>query len=343
VRSLVVEGGRVVGAEVGHDGKTRRVKATLGVLVATGGFERNQAMRERYQRHPVDAAWTVGHVDNTGDGIELGARVGAALDSALMREAWWAPTIVPPGESTAWVLVIEKSLPHSCFVDRNGKRFVNEAGSYNDVGLGMYEADAHTHAAVPSWLIFDATFRRKFPLGPIQPSMMMPDRKLPDPLQPGNGWLRRASSLEVLAASIDVDARVLRDTVTRFNDHARRGDDPDFGRGRTLNDRYYADPRVKPNPSLGAIEKPPFYAAPVVPGDLGTKAGLITDRAGHVLDQNDRPIPGLYGAGNVTSSVMGRAYPGAGATLAPAMTFAFIAAETIDADAEHRSVELSPT
>jgi 3-oxosteroid 1-dehydrogenase len=250
-----------------------------------------------------------------------------------MREAWWAPTIVPPGASTAWVMVIEKSLPHGCFVDRRGERFVNEAANYSDVGRGMYEADAETHAAVPAWWIFDGRFRKKFPAGPIQPAMMQPDRKLPSRLRPGAGWLRKGETLDELAAQLDVPGAALRATVDRFNGHCRAGSDPDFGRGATLNDRHYSDPRVKPNPSLGPIDKPPFYAVPVVPGDLGTKSGLVTDTSGRVLDDAGQPIAGLYAAGNVTSSVMGRAYPGAGATLAPAMTFAFLAAEAMSADA----------
>ena len=331
-QGLVTEDGRVVGVDVARGGRTERIRATAGLLLATGGFEHNDELRQKYQRHPVESAWSAGHIDNTGDGIGLGEQVGATLDTDLMQEAWWAPSVVPPGEPTAWVLVIEKSLPYGFFVDRGGKRFTNEAANYTDVGAAMYAADADTGQAVPAWLVFDSRFRKKFPLGPIKPGMMMPDRKLPERLQPGNGWLHRADTVDELARSIGVPADALLASVERFNDLARTGDDVDFGRGKTLNDLHYTDPRVQPNPSLGSIEKGPFYAVPVVPGDLGTKAGLVTDADGRVLDGDDRPVAGLYAAGNVTSTVMGRAYPGAGATLAPAMTFGFIAAETIARD-----------
>ena len=329
-QSLLIEDRRVVGVRLASG---ERVRARGGVLVATGGFERNESLRQRYQRHPVSATWTVGHVGNTGDGLALAEQAGAAIDAELMREAWWAPAVVPPGEPTAWVLVIEKSLPHGIFVDRSGRRFLNEAANYTDVGAAFYEADAKTGKAVPAWLVFDARFRKKFPIGPVKPGMMQPDRKLPDLLRPDRGWLHKADSIEALAASIDVPPDALAATIRRFNEFARRGEDADFGRGRTLNDLHYADPTVKPNASLGTLEKAPFYAVPVVPGDLGTKSGLVTDPAGRVLNANQMPIRGLYAAGNVTSSVMGRSYPGAGGTLAPAMTFAFLAAEAIHEDA----------
>lgn len=327
---LVIEDGRVAGVELA-DGQ--RIRARRGVLLATGGFERNDTLRQRYQRHPVDARWTVGHVGNTGDGLALGGQAGADLDTELMRDSWWAPAVLPPGEPTTWVLVIEKSLPYGFFVDQRGNRFVNEAANYSDVGRAMYEAQTRTGATVPAWLVFDSRFRRKFPIGPVKPAMMQPDRKVTEALRPGNGWLHKAGTVAELAASIGVPSEALEASVARFNDFARQGHDDDFGRGATLNDRHYTDPRVRPNPSLGPVEKPPFYAVQVVPGDLGTKAGLRTDTSGRVLSGDGTTIPGLYAAGNVTSSMMGRSYPGAGGTLAPAMTFGFLAAEAIVSDA----------
>lgn len=333
VRSLVTEGGRVVGAEVERDGEPVRVRARRGVLIAAGGFERNLEMRERYQRAPIGVDWTVGHVGNTGDGILAGEEVGGALDTALMAEAWWTPAVVPPTGPS--VLVIEKSLPHGLFVTRGGHRFVNEAANYNDVGIAMFDTEQRGDGAVPAWWIVDATYRKRYIIGPVGPGQMMPDKKLPPGLRPGNGWLHRADTIEDLAREIGLDPAVLRATVERFNANARQGEDPDFHRGETANDRYYADPRATPNPSLGAIESPPFYAAQVYPGDLGTKAGLITDGSSRVLRDDGTAIAGLYAAGNTASTVMGRSYPGAGATLAPAMLGGFLAAEAAAADDEH--------
>jgi 3-oxosteroid 1-dehydrogenase len=334
VVSLVEGNGRISGAVVERNGTTVRIEATAGVVIASGGFERSAELRERYQGAGDAAAWSAGHEGNTGDGIRLGEQAGAMIDTELMREAWWTPAVLPPG-SGASVLVIEKSLPHGMFVGRDGNRFVNEAANYNDVGRAMYEAEAVGGGGVPAWWVLDATYRKRFIIGPVGPGFMMPDRKLPSRFQPGNGWLYKADTLDELATQIGVDSETLAKTVARFNQNATHGDDPDFHRGQTANDLYYSDPRVAPNPSLGPVATAPFYAVRIYPGDLGTKAGLVTGSDGRVLRPDGSTIDGLFAAGNTASTVMGRSYPGAGATLAPAMLGGFIAAET--AAAERRS------
>jgi 3-oxosteroid 1-dehydrogenase len=137
------------------------------------------------------------------------------------------------------------------------------------------------------------------------------------------GLLVEAPTLESLAAKIDIDPVRLGATAERFNGFARTGVDQDFGRGRTVYDNYYGDPRVKPNPNLGPLEKAPFRAVRVYPGDLGTKGGLRTDEHARVLRENGTAIPGLYAAGNTTASVMGRTYPGPGSTIGPAVVFGY--------------------
>jgi len=332
VQTLVTDDGRVIGATVARDGEEYNIRARAGVVVAAGGFERNDEMRKRYQRAPIEASWTVGNYENTGDGILAGAAVGAKLDTELMREAWWMPATLAPGVKYTNVLMIEKSLPHGIFVNREGNRFVNEGQNYNDLVIRIYEQDANDHVSIPAWFVVDATYRSRYNFGPVLPGFVMPDKKLPSDWQPGAGWLRRADSIEELAQQLDVDPAALRRTVDRFNGFARTGVDEDFQRGASANDRYYSDPRAKPNPTLGAIERAPFYAIPVTPSDLGTKAGLVTDLGGRVLDEADRPIAGLYAAGNSASTVMGTRYAGAGATIAPAMVFGFLAGEAIAHD-----------
>jgi 3-oxosteroid 1-dehydrogenase len=333
VESFVEEDGRVVGVRITRDGRPMAIEARRGVMVAAGGFERNDEMRKRYQRAPIEASWTVGNYDNTGDGIRAGEAVGAQLDTELMREAWWMPATLAPGVKYTNVLMIEKSLPHGMFVNRDAKRFLNEGENYNDLVIKMYEQDAKDHVSIPAWFVVDATYRSRYNLGPVLPSFVMPDKKLPEGWRPGEGWLHKADTLEELAADIDLDPAALRATVDRFNGFARTGVDEDFHRGASANDRYYSDPRAKPNPTLGPIETGPFYAIPVTPSDLGTKAGLVTDIGGRVLDDAGKPIPGLYAAGNSASTVMGTRYAGAGATIAPAMVFGFLAGESIAADA----------
>lgn len=328
ISSLITQDERVVGAEIERNGTTLRIQAKVGVLIAAGGFERDLEMRKSYQRAPIGVDWTVGHVGNTGDGIRIGEKVGGDLDADQMSEAWWSPTVVAPTGPS--VLVIEKSLPHSIFVDQSGKRFVNEASNYNDIGIAMFDAEQNGpgDGTIPAWMIVDATYRKRFIIGPVGPGQVMPDRKLAVALQPGNGWLHKADSLRALAAEIGIDADALEATVTRFNANARSGTDVDFGRGQTANDLYYSDPRVTPNASLGPVETAPFYAVQVFPGDLGTRGGLVTDTGNRVLRSDGTVIGGLFAAGNSATTVMGKSYPGAGATLAPAMLGGFIAAES---------------
>jgi 3-oxosteroid 1-dehydrogenase len=143
---------------------------------------------------------------------------------------------------------------------------------------------------------------------------------------PSPPWLPQADTLEALARKIGVDAEGLAATVARFNGFAREGVDRDFRRGESAYDHFYGDPDHKPNPNLGAIEKPPFYAIEVFPGSIGTKGGPKVDVDAQVLDVEGAPIRGLYAAGNVMAGVTGPGYPGAGSTIGTAMTFGYLAA-----------------
>ncbi|MBT8470619.1 MAG: FAD-binding protein, partial [Deltaproteobacteria bacterium] len=285
----------------------------------------NLEMRKQYQRHPITTEWTAGTPSNTGDAIRMGRDAGGTLD--MMDEAWWTPVSMVPKSPFSWVLVVEKSLPHGLFVNQSGKRFTNEAAPYIDVVNGMYDDVAKTGATEPRWFhIFDATYRKSSIAGPVAPGKVMPDKQLPRRYRDGK-FLYKAATLDALCEQLEIPAVTVTSTITRFNEHAVEGEDPDYKRGRSAQDRYYGDPRVKPNCSLGPIETPPFYAVQIYPGDLGTKGGLVTDAHSRVLKADGRVIPGLYAAGNSSSSVMGRSYPGAGGTIGPALTFGFLAAE----------------
>ena len=265
------------------------------------------------------------------------ADAGAAL--GLMDEAWWTPVSLVPKSPFSWVLVVEKSLPHGLFVNQHGKRFTNEAAPYIDVVNGMYEDVAKSGAADPRWFhIFDATYRRSSVAGPIAPGKVMPDKQLPRRYRDGN-FLYKADTLDELCEQLRIPAATTKSTIERFNSYALKGEDPDFNRGWSAQDRYYGDPNVEPNCALGPIETGPFYAVQIYPGDLGTKGGLVTDERSQVLKRDGTPIPGLYAAGNSSASVMGRSYPGAGGTIGPALTFGFLAAE---AAAEGLSGERAP-
>ncbi|MGE8318659.1 MAG: FAD-dependent oxidoreductase [Comamonas sp.] len=311
--------GRVTGAVIEKDGVCVPVLARCGVLLGAGGFERNQAMREQYLNQPSRAEWTATPAGcNTGDAHRAGQAVGAQLH--LMDWSWGVPTMDVPGEPSFRGVFVERSLPGCMVVNARGQRFLNESGPYPEFQQAMLAEEAKGNGGVPAWIVFDADFRAKNPMGPLMPSSAVPDGKLPQDWLGKVYW--KADTLEALAAQIGVDAAGLADSARRMTDYAATGKDLDFDRGGNVFDRYYGDPRLK-NPNLGAIAKGPFYAMRLWPGEIGTKGGLLTDREARVLDTRGQVIEGLYCVGNNSASVMGPAYAGAGSTLGPAMTFAF--------------------
>jgi 3-oxosteroid 1-dehydrogenase len=316
---LVREGGAVTGAVVEHDGRRRRIRARRAVILGAGGFERNPELRARHLDRTVNPEWSGAQPNNTGDTLLAAEAVGAA--TARMGSAWWAPTIKVPGEESARPLFFERSLPGSIIVNQVGKRYMNEAASYHIVGREMMENNRPEAPTSPSWILFDQRFHWRYPMGPMMP--MIPDFLHPRAVR---DILVKTRTWDEMADRLNIDRAVLRDTIARFNANAREGKDPDFGRGHQPYDRFYGDPKVTPNPNLLPLEHAPFYALPIYPGDIGTNGGLATDANAQVLDGDGLPIPGLYAIGNTAASVMGPSYPGAGATIGPAMTFGFIAA-----------------
>ena len=313
---LEVRDGRVSGVWARRAGEPVVIRARRGVLIATGGFERNEEMRRRYQREPTGAQWTTGAPDNTGDGILAGLDLGAA--AGLMDDAWWGPSIPLPGGP--YFCLAERSLPGCLLVNAAGQRFVNESAPYVDAVHAMYDANTPENPHIPAWLVFDQRYRDRYVFAGRPPGKALPRRWY------AAGAVVRADDLAGLAVAASVAAGGLVKTVTRFNEFAAAGRDEEFGRGDSAYDRYYGDPRCKPNPNLAPLTRPPFYAVKIVPGDLGTKGGLRTDSRARVLRADGTPIPGLYAAGNASASVMGHSYAGAGATIGPAMTFGYLAA-----------------
>jgi 3-oxosteroid 1-dehydrogenase len=318
LRELVVENGRVTGALVNHEGRDVVVAARGGVLLTSGGFEHNQSMREKYLPNPTKTEWAVGSPGNTGDAIQAAVKIGAA--TALMNKAWGGPIAITPDGKPVFILA-ERSLPFGIIVDANGERFMNESASYVDCWRNIYEHH-RTTPCIPSWLIIDQRHRSNYLFGTLMPGRT-PEKAT------GPQYLVRAHSLEELARKIGVDETGLLRTVKRFNEMAVKGVDEDFHRGESAYDRFYSDPRVKPNPNLGPLTKPPYYATAIYPGELGTCGGLLTDEKARVIHVDGHPIPGLYAAGNTTAAVFGGTYPGPGSTLGPACTFAYIAAKHI--------------
>jgi 3-oxosteroid 1-dehydrogenase len=205
-------------------------------------------------------------------------------------------------------------------VNGAGKRFMNEALPYVEAVHAIYEGEATGVPHVPCWLVIDQRYRNRYLFAGLGPRQPFPGRWLE------SGVVVRSGTLAGLADKIGVPADALAETVARFNGFARGGVDEDFHRGESAYDKYYSDPTVEPNPSLHSIDQAPFYAVKIVPGDLGTKGGLVTDSRARVLRPDGSAIPGLYAAGNTSAAVMGHTYAGPGATIGPAMTFGYLAA-----------------
>ncbi|KOU42296.1 3-ketosteroid-delta-1-dehydrogenase [Streptomyces sp. WM4235] len=317
---LVQDGGAVTGVVVEKDGVRGTVRARKGVIIGSGGFEHNAQMRAQYQQQPIGTEWSVGAKENTGDGIRAGQRAGAAL--GLMEDAWWGPSIPLPGEP--YFCLAERTLPGGLIVNGNGTRFVNEAAPYSDVVHVMYEKDRGAVGShIPAWLIVDQNYRNKYLFKDILPTFVFPDSWYQ------SGAAKKAWTWDALAHQIGVPSGALRSTLNRFNAQAWSGNDADFHRGDTAYDHYYTDPNVQPNSCLAPIWAPPFHAFKIVPGDLGTKGGIVTDARARALRADGSVIRGLWAAGNASAAVMGHSYAGAGSTIGPAMTFGYVAANDI--------------
>ncbi|MGW6976851.1 3-oxosteroid 1-dehydrogenase [Streptomyces sp. NPDC054952] len=317
---LVQDGGAVTGVVVEKDGVRGTVRARKGVIIGSGGFEHNAQMRAQYQQQPIGTEWSVGAKENTGDGIRAGQRAGAAL--GLMEDAWWGPSIPLPGEP--YFCLAERTLPGGLIVNGNGTRFVNEAAPYSDVVHVMYEKDRGAVGShIPAWLIVDQNYRNKYLFKDILPTFVFPDSWYQ------SGAAKKAWTWDALAHQIGVPAGALRSTLNRFNAQAWSGNDADFHRGDTAYDHYYTDPNVQPNSCLAPIWAPPFHAFKIVPGDLGTKGGIVTDARARAARADGSVIRGLWAAGNASAAVMGHSYAGAGSTIGPAMTFGYVAANDI--------------
>ncbi|MGW6726263.1 3-oxosteroid 1-dehydrogenase [Nocardia sp. NPDC055029] len=316
---LVVTDGRITGVKATVDGESVTFTARYGVVLGSGGFEHNADMRAKYQRQPITTEWTTGAAANTGDGIVAGMAVGATV--GFMEDAWWGPTIFKGGKP--WFALAERNLPGTIMVNDRGERFGNESAPYVEAVHTMYGGEYGQGAGpgenIPAWLVFDQRYRNRYIFAGLQPGQRFPSRWLE------NDNIVKADTIEELANKIGVPAENLTATVERFNGFAAAGKDEDFGRGNSHYDRYYGDPTVKPNPCLAELSQGPYYAAKMVPGDLGTKGGLVTDTAGRVLREDDSVIDGLYAAGNSSAPVMGHTYAGPGATIGPAITFAYLA------------------
>lgn len=299
---------------LGVDGRNSTEILAHNLVLAAGGFARNTALRHDFL--PLVDIVPTGAPGSAGSGMMLGTSLGGHLSG--MSEAWWTAAISIPGESIEGAdfhrnVVRELAYPGSILVNRAGKRFVNEASSYNDLGKAFFDFDASSHLFPNShsWLIFDAQFKNSRNIAGITPSHDPPE------------WMMSAPDIETLASRAGITHSGLSLTVSAFNTYAREGTDPEFGRGANAHDRFNGDPEHQPNPCLGPIIEAPFFAVPVGLGANGTKGGLAVDAYSRVLDNGGNPIAGLFAVGESAAALMGPGYAGAGASLGPALTAAY--------------------
>ena len=319
-KKLIKEGARITGIEIEKDGKIETVIARRGVIIATGGFEWNKDFVSTFLRGPLNAP--ASPPGNNGDGLMMAQEVGASLGN--MTSAWWSPVLSIPGDNwpdggqKSSPILIERTLPHSLMVNKSGKRFCNEATNYSALAgaFHFFDPNKYWYPNLPSWIIFDSSYREKYPFAHIIPGSENPS------------WMKSSDTLEGLAKDLEIDGGNLIETVQKFNSYVDNGDDKEFSRGKSDYDSFYGDRSQNGVYStLGKLEKSPYFAVEINIGALGTNGGASTDEYGRVISASGNIIEGLYTVGNAMAGSTGSVYAGAGGTLGPALTYGYLAGQ----------------
>ena len=319
-KKLIKEGARITGIEIEKDGKIETVIARRGVIIATGGFEWNKDFVSTFLRGPLSAP--ASPPGNNGDGLMMAQEVGASLGN--MTSAWWSPVLSIPGDNwpdggqKSSPILIERTLPHSLMVNKSGKRFCNEATNYSALAgaFHFFDPNQYGYPNLPSWIIFDSSYREKYPFAHIIPGSENPS------------WMKSSDTLEGLAKDLEIDGGNLIETVQKFNSYVDNGDDKEFSRGKSDYDSFYGDRSQNGVYStLGKLEKSPYFAVEINIGALGTNGGASTDEYGRVISASGNIIEGLYTVGNAMAGSTGSVYAGAGGTLGPALTYGYLAGQ----------------
>lgn len=314
---------RVTGAVVEREGDRVNVLARLGVVLASGGIPHDIERRKALYFHAPNGVehWSPAPTTNAGDGARMAEAVGGKFDDSLPNAAAWTPmSLVPRKDGTTGIMphFIDRAKPGVIAVTRWGKRFANEANSYHDFVQAMVQA-CKGEAETAAYLIADHRSIRRYGMGFVKPFPLPLGRHLL------SGYLKRGSTVSALATSAGIDASALEATIREYNEHAKYGRDPKFGRGSKAYNRYQGDALHSPNPCVEPLQTGPYYAIKLVPGDIGSFMGISTDEHARVLRTDGSVVEGLYAVGNDAASLMGGEYPGAGITLGPGLTFGFIA------------------
>jgi succinate dehydrogenase/fumarate reductase flavoprotein subunit len=318
---LVREGNRVVGAVVSHEGASVRIRVKKGVVLATGGFSHGLEWRRKLMTGGFVGQRSVAFEGNKGNGLDLATKVGAAIDQKHDAPAFLVVLSFmqgAAGRESLWIHSYDRGKPHLIIVNKEGKRFANEATAYHNFVLAMYAANA-----VPAYLVCDRTQIRKYGCGLIRPGTPFIEKYV------RRGYLTRGNTIRELAMASGIEPAGLEQTVGAYNEACTTGVDDPFHKGESRYDKNSGDAANTPNPCMGPLVDPPFYMVKLWPGDIGTSIGLETDENGRAVSSDGTPIEGLYACGNDMSSVMRGHYPGPGVTLGPAVVFAYRAAMQI--------------
>ena len=328
-RALILSEGQVKGALVDSPEGLVEVRARWGVMIATGGFPHDSAVRAKlFPNGAKDPeVWNMFPYGNSGDGIRMAQAIGAHFETDTKSPIAFSPIMRlrnVEGALETMPAFFNRGMPGVIAVTRNGKRFCNEGRSYHDFCVNLLKVTPDGEEPV-AWLIFDHRVLLRYGMGPIYPWPMPYKQHI------RSGFLKRGSTFAELAREAGLNPENLEATVMRYNANARFGDDPEFQRGSNAFDVANGDPEQGPNPCIGPLDKPPYYAIRVFAGCVGTFAGLQTDGHGRVLDQSRTPISGLYAGGNDMLSITGGDYVAGGCTLGPGMTFGYIVGQHVSA------------
>jgi len=316
VKQIMTENNKVVGVLANIDGKDVEIQANLGVLLASGGFSKNQAMMDQYLPG-TKSEWSGASSGDTGEMITEATRLGAAIGQMEQRQGY--PVATPPGKPLAFMQG-DLAKPHSILVDQTGHRYMCEADSYMKLSRGILQRNLHA-PALPSWMIVDSQYTKKYMLA----GAMVNKKKIANWV--AEGFLKQGETLAELAAACAIDPAALSATVAKFNGFVNQNKDAEFGRGDNVYATWLGDKLNQPSTTLGAIEQAPFFAVQIYPGDVSTYGGVVSNEHAQVLNNSGTIIPGLYATGVATASVMAKSSPGAGGSIGPSLTWGYVAAK----------------
>ena len=319
VEELIGDGSRVVGVRAIRDGKDIFVKANRGVVVAVSSYEKNNKFNKTLGQQLKLQSMLFPTID--GGNFRLAGPVGARI--AKVPDITSLGFHVPGEEQETGELLWRNALqpiglPHTIVVNRMGKRFGNEA-FYRAIlyAVDIIDGNTQTHPNFPCWAIFDSQARERYPFGSVMPGQDLPD-----------GLGVKANSIVELAARIGVDANGLETTIAKFNTYCETSVDPEFQRGSHAWSTWMCgDPYHKPHPNLGPLLKPPFYAVELhrMGGSAIPSTGVVTDYHSRVIGWDDKPIEGLYAAGNSVARLETGAVMQSGISNARGMTHGYLA------------------